>query len=292
MNIKQSWSNGIERTTRTISTAGRLGWVIESNWTDPFLFAVYSVVRPLSGAAILVVMFGIIAGGDFSSAYFPSMYLGNAFYMFVGTMLTGISWSVTNDREQYKTLKYIFIAPIEFAVYLVGRSIARVAIGFSAVAITLACGVLFLHLSIPVAGIDWLLFVLTFALGMLMLSAMGLLLAGAALLLPHNPEYLGDTVSGALFLFSGAVFPLDVLPWFLRPVGYAMPLTYWFELIRRSLVGPGHTAFPGLLEYSTGAIVEILAGLTLFFCVAAFFGFRWCAGRAREKGLIDWTSNY
>ena len=25
---------------RTIRTAGKLGWAMESNWTDPFLFAI------------------------------------------------------------------------------------------------------------------------------------------------------------------------------------------------------------------------------------------------------------
>ena len=35
--------------------AAWLGWQIESNWADPFLFAVYSLVKPLAGAAILVV---------------------------------------------------------------------------------------------------------------------------------------------------------------------------------------------------------------------------------------------
>jgi len=43
--------------------ASWLGWQIESNWTDPFLFAIYSVVKPVAGAAILVVMYAIISGG-------------------------------------------------------------------------------------------------------------------------------------------------------------------------------------------------------------------------------------
>jgi ABC-2 type transport system permease protein len=47
---------------------------------------------------------------------------------------------------------------------------------------------------------------------------------------------IGDAVAGALFLFSGAIFPLSVLPTFLQPIGYAMPITYWLELLRRSLV--------------------------------------------------------
>lgn len=286
------WQRFGEAPARTVATAGRLGWLIESNWTDPFLFSIYSVIRPLSGAAILVVMFGIISGGDFSSPYYSAMYLGNAFYTFVGALMTGISWSVTDDRERYKTLKYVYIAPIRFPLYLVGRSLARVAISTVAVIVTLLCGLAFLHLSIHAATIDWGLFIPTFVLGMIMLSAMGVLLAGVSMLLVHSPEYLGDTISGALYLFSGAVFPLEILPGFMRPIGYALPLTYWFEALRRSLLGPAASAFPGLADVPTTTIMLWLGAATAFFCVVAYFGFRWCVERARDKGLIDWSSNY
>ncbi len=56
---------------------------MKSNWTDPFLFAIYSVVKPLTSAGILVVMFAIVTRGDFRPARFAYMYLGNAFYMYV-----------------------------------------------------------------------------------------------------------------------------------------------------------------------------------------------------------------
>ena len=67
---------------RSFRMAAWLGWQIESNWTDPFLFAIYSFVKPISTAAILVVMYGIITQGDFESPIFTYMYLGNAFYIY------------------------------------------------------------------------------------------------------------------------------------------------------------------------------------------------------------------
>ena len=41
---------------RTFRMATWLGWQVESNWTDPFLFAVYVIFKPLATAAILVMM--------------------------------------------------------------------------------------------------------------------------------------------------------------------------------------------------------------------------------------------
>ena len=34
---------GAADTSRTLRTALQLGWRVESNWTDPFLFAIYVV---------------------------------------------------------------------------------------------------------------------------------------------------------------------------------------------------------------------------------------------------------
>jgi hypothetical protein len=41
----------IRRWLQGIRTSFWLGWQVESNWTDPFLFAIYTVVRPLTGGS-------------------------------------------------------------------------------------------------------------------------------------------------------------------------------------------------------------------------------------------------
>jgi ABC-2 type transport system permease protein len=125
-----------------------------------------------------------------------------------------------------------------------------------------------------------------------MLAFMGLLLAGVTLVIANHVWFLGDAVAGALYLFSGAIFPLDVLPPLLRPIGYAMPMTYWLELLRRALVGSVAEAFPTLSGLSNLQLLGILVGLTIVFGVLARFTFRWLEHRARERGLIDMVTNY
>src|SRR4030043_1039601 len=126
--------------SRSFLVAAWLGWQIESNWTDPFLFAIYSIIKPLAGAGILVVMYSVITNGDFASPIFSYIYLGNAFYIYVGAIMTGISWAVIDDREHYKTLKYMYIAPINIPAYLIGRGVARFITGSIAVFITVPAG--------------------------------------------------------------------------------------------------------------------------------------------------------
>ena len=98
---------------RSFISASWLGWKIESNWTDPFLFATYSIIKPLASAVILVIMYSIITDAQFSNPMFAYLYLGNAFYQYVPAVLSGISWTIIEDREHYRTLKYIYIAPLK-----------------------------------------------------------------------------------------------------------------------------------------------------------------------------------
>ncbi|MBN2146136.1 MAG: ABC transporter permease [Anaerolineales bacterium] len=277
---------------RSFRMAAWLGWQIESNWTDPFLFAIYSIVKPLSSAAILVVMYSIITRGDFESLVFPYIYLGNAFYMYVGAVMTGMSWTIIDDREHYKTLKYMYIAPINIPVYLAGRGVAKFLVATISVVVTIAFGIAFLHIRIDPLAVNWGLFLLALLIGVLMLAAMGLLLAGINLLVAHHYGAYGEAVAGALYLFSGAIFPLEVLPAWLRPVGFLMPITYWLELLRRSLIGSVAQAFPTLAEFSNLELLGILVGLTIFFSTASIIAFRACERRARERGMIDMVSNY
>jgi ABC-2 type transport system permease protein len=277
---------------RTFRMAAWLGWQIESNWTDPFLFAVYSIIKPIAGAAILVILYGVITGGKFDSPLFAYIFLGNAFYIYVGSVMTGISWSVIEDREHYQTMKYIYIAPVRFPIYLIGRGAARFLTGSMSVAITLAAGVLFLNLRLDPRAIDWLTFFAALVLGLAMLASLGLLLGGITMLIANVIYFIGDAVAGALYLFSGAIFPLEVMPAWLRPVGFAVPLSYWLELLRRALLGEAAGGFPTFARFSNAQLFGILLGLTAAFALIAAVAFRLCERRARERGMIDKVSNY
>jgi len=279
-------------TSRSFTMATWLGWQVESNWTDPFLFAIYVIIKPLATAAILVVMYSIITNGDYASPLFPYIYLGNAFYIYVGAVMTGVSWAVIDDREHYRTLKYMYIAPISIPFYWLGRGVSRFLIGTIAVVITIGVGALFFNLPLNLAEVNWGLFFVSLFIGVTMLAMIGLILASLTLMMAQQNFFVGEAVAGALYLFSGAIFPLEVLPAWIRPVGYAMPITYWLELMRRSLIGGVAQAFPTLAEFSNLQLLGILTGLTVLFGIVSVFTFRWCDHRARERGLIDHTTNY
>jgi ABC-2 type transport system permease protein len=277
---------------RTFRLSSWLGWQIESNWADPFLFAIYSLIKPLASVMILVVMYSIITDGDYASPMFTYIYVGNAFFIYVGQVMTGISWAVIDDREHYKTLKYIYLTPLHFPTYLMGRGVAKFLVASISVAVTLLVGFLFLDLQIVLSAVNWPLFIATLVIGIFMLAMLGLILASVMLLMAHHAFGVGEAVAGALYLFCGAIFPLEVLPPFLRWIGYLLPITYWLELIRRSLVGTVAGAFPTLQSLSDTQLLGILLGLTAVFSVVAAITFKRCEHVARERGLIDVVTNY
>jgi len=277
---------------RSFFPAAWLGWQIESNWTDPFMFLVFSIVKPVASVMILVFMYRAVSPAGTDSPIYAYIYLGNAFYIYVGAVMAGASYSILDDRERYRSLKYIYIAPISIPLYLLGRAVARFITGTIAVIITLAAGVFFFGLPLNPLGVDWLTFFAALTLGVICLTCMGILLGGWTMTIRTEPWFIGEAAAAALYLFSGAIFPITLLPGFLQPVGFLMPMAYWLELLRRAILGPGAAAFPTLAGFSNLQLFSILGAITIAFAVIAMLAYGYFDRVAREKGLIDSYHNF
>ena len=284
----------MNETTRSLRVATWLGWQIESNWTEPFLFIGYSVLKPIASALILVFMYFVITQGNFSSPLFAYMYVGNAFFIYVGSVLLGVSSTIVEDREHYGMLKYIYVSPIQVYFYLLGRGMAKTITATIAVGITLGFGVIALGVHLDISAIDWLLLITVLFLGLAGLGFMGILLAGILLITARHNDIVAEAVAGALYLLCGAVFPISVMPDFLQTLGRAIPITYWLEALRRALLGTETVQHlqTGLEHFSTATILLILAGSTLAAIGLSIGVYRWCERRAKEKGLIDMQTMY
>ena len=93
-----------------------LGWRVESNWTDPVLFVIYTVAKPIASLLLLVVMIQIIgAGGTGQSdeTVMTFVVLGSALWATIVAGIAGPAWSVLEDRERYRMLKYLYVEPVD-----------------------------------------------------------------------------------------------------------------------------------------------------------------------------------
>ena len=273
---------------RTLVTAAKLGWAIESNWTDLYLFAIYSIARPVASALVLVFMYIVVAGGNTRPEVMGFLVVGNAFWSFVSNGLQGLAWGVLDDRERYLMLKYVFITPTRFYTYLLGRGSAQLGSASAACLITLALGALFLGVPVDPLRLDWPLLLLSLALGLASIAAVGIAVAGLSLNISRESWGFSEGVAGTLFLLSGAIFPIAVLPDWVQPLARALPLTYWLEATRRAFFGT--TQGFSLTDLSTPQVMLYLLLSTAAFIFLANLVFAWSERRAKRQGMIDWVS--
>lgn len=280
---------------KTFKNAAWLGWQMEANWTDPFLFATYSVVKPLAGTLILVFMYLVITNGETETVFFSYMYVGNAFYMYVAEVLFGVTWVIHDDREHYMTLKQVYIAPINFTTYIFGRAAIKIAITSFGVLLTLIFGVFVLGIDINTGMIDWPLFVSALLLGLATICIMGLALGGVTFLTAKHGQGINEGVAGIFYVLSGVIFPISILPGWAQQISMVLPVTYWMEALRRGLepdiiaqLGSA-TGMEGLGNLQLMLALVISTVVFLFISVGIF---RVADRAARRKGKVDWTTAY
>jgi len=280
---------------RTFKNAAWLGWQMEANWTDPFLFATYSVVKPIAGTLILVFMYLVITNGETDTLFFSYMYVGNAMYMYVAEVLFGVTWVIHDDREHYMTLKQVYIAPINFYTYIFGRAAIKIAITTIGVVVTLAFGVLALGVEVDLGSIDWLVFIPAMLVGLTTILIIGLALGGITFLTAQHGMGINEGIAGVFYVLSGVIFPITILPGWAQVISKLLPVTYWMEAVRRGLSPemmaalPGATGLEGLSDLQL--VLTLLASAVVFLFVSLGV-FRYADRTARRKGKIDWTTAY
>lgn len=273
-----------------------LGWKTESNWTNPLFYVLWSMIVPMTSGLILTMMIKVLqrTGNSTGPDLLPYVFIGTVVYSLVGMLLDSMSWAVLEDRERMGMLKYLAITPSSMYGYLWGRGFAKVAVNFLAVPLTLMFGALVLKIPIHLATINWGLLIIVLALGLLVVTFAAQLLAGLTLMIAKHAGFLGQAVSGALYLFTGALFPITVLPNWMETIARFVPLTYWLEGVRRALWtdarNPAYNT--GLSTINDATLILILALSAVLMAAISIPLQKRAEHRAKEKGLLDMTTSY
>ncbi len=288
---------GIKKHWKTFKTAAWLGWQMESNWTQPFLFATYSILKPIAATMILVLMYWVVINPGYGNAganeaMFSFLYVGNTFYMFVAQMLFGIFRVIQGDREWYQTIRNVYIAPMSYYVYVVARALTQVVVASVAVVITLLFGVFVLDVQISLALADVPLFFAILLIGLVGVSAMGVILGGLSFLTAKHVHGMNESVAGIFYLFCGVLFPISQFPAWGRYLSLAIPLTYWFEGIRRVLAPDTLSISTPLTGLDIVSLLLILLASTIVLVLVSYFVFKGADYLARKKGVIDMITSY
>jgi ABC-2 type transport system permease protein len=243
------------------------------------------VLKLLSAAFILFVMDSVVSGRQSSVlTYLSFVVVGSAFWALVQQGFADFAKVISEDRGWFHTLKYIVVSPHHLYLFLTGRALPRLAAALISVVIVLAVATLTLHLPINLLRIDYPLLLLASLVAALTIIGMGAAY-GVLLLMARESYGFAEIGSQSIYLLSGAIFPISVLPGPLAVLASLNPLVYWMELVRRALLGPNALLmFPGL------SVPEVLLRLGLTaagMLLLSHLVFSWADHRARKVGLYD-----
>jgi ABC-2 type transport system permease protein len=99
-------------------------------------------------------------------------------------------------------------------------------------------------------------------------------------------------VAAIFFLLGGVVFPIHILPVWVQDIAYAVPVTYWIEAMRRSVIGDAGQPNSYLATMPTEVLLLYIIGTTLVFFALSIFVFQRFDQAARRKGRIDITTSF
>ncbi len=275
--------------SRALATGARLGWAIESNWSDPLLFAIYSIIKPLGAALILVAIVWAISGGGQPGAI-AFLIVGSACWAFVGGGILGLVGAILDDRERYRMLKYVVVSQAPFPAFLVGRSAAQLVMATVGFLVTIGVGVVVPgRPDRPLGRSNWALLAVSMAVGLVGVMAIGIAMAGFCLQLRQEAWSLSGGHRGRRSISS--------------PARSSRSTSCPVRSRRRpraahDLVAGGDPAGPARgrrrracwRASTTRCVLLALLATTGVLTLAGWAVFRFFERRARERGLLDQTT--
>jgi ABC-2 type transport system permease protein len=208
-------------------------------WTG-WLFHVKTLT--LSGffvltTAIQPVIFATMAFYMFKAGQRP----GTLLYAALGAGLMGI-WSSTlfgsGGAIQWQrwqgTLEPIVTAPAPFVLVLVPLTVATSTIGIYSLTATLLWGRF--AFGIPIEVVHPWLFALSIPVTVLSLGLLGLVL-GSTFVLYRHANALSNLLEYPIWLVTGLLVPLSLLPGWASPIGWALAPTWGMHAVRESALG-------------------------------------------------------
>ncbi len=238
-------------------------------WRYP-LNAVSSVLQPivwLTPVYFMGLAFSVngkalgFAGYTGTTDYISFILIGTVLSNFINAVFWGMGYALKNDMDA-GVLESNWLAPISRPILLIGHTLTNLTVTIFTSVMMLIIGAALFGFQVNDRGLAALLVTIPMLLG---LYGFGFMFA-AVVMVMREANTLTDVGSFLLQIFSGADFPVIVLPKWLLPIALAVPLTYGFDAVRGLLLDT-RTLLPIALEYVVMIVfmvVMIAIGLLAF----------------------------
>jgi ABC-2 type transport system permease protein len=232
-----------------------IGWLFHvKSLTHSLFFVLVSVLQPVIFASIAFFM---VETGTRE---------GTLLYVALGAGLMGI-WSATlfgsGGAIQWQrwqgTLELLVAAPAPFLWSLLPLTVATSTIGLYSITATLVWGQLFF--GVPLEFVHPFQFVVALPVTVLSLGMLGLVLA-STFVLARNANAFSNLLEYPVWLATGLLVPLSLLPGWVEPLSWVLAPTWGVEAVRDAALGGG-SAWPaigmcvllGLVYMALGALL-------------------------------------
>ena len=192
-------------------------------------FILTSVLQPVIFASVAFFMFR--AGGHPASLLYAA--LGAGLMGIWSTTLFGCGGAISWQRFQ-GTLEMLVVAPAPLATILLGITLATAGTGAYALLATLGWG--WLIFGMPVAFVSPPTFFVAVVVTVAALGLLGLLLA-SSFVLYRNANALSNLLEYPVWLVSGLLVPLSLLPGWTHPIAYVLAPTWGVMALRAAALG-------------------------------------------------------
>ena len=275
---------------RVLKTSFIIGWENESNWTWRPVYFIYAAVRPFAMCLTLYFLFRVATSNPSADPSFMAVYISSAFFTIFMTASGGVAWVIIEDREFFRIIKYIYVAPMPFSLYILGRAMLVIAVAIVSTLIILLFGIFVLKIPLQFGQINWIMLLTSFTLGLTASASLGIALAGIVMITARHSTLIAEGIGGVFLLLCGVIYPLDFLPVIWQKISLAIPLTYWMEATRRAF---GLQPFGQTMQsFSTAGVMMTLFLMTAVFIFLGFGTFKLCSNIAKRYGKVDQTTHY
>jgi ABC-2 type transport system permease protein len=237
------------------ATSYRLGFLLQLVGPLFMIVSFFFLSRLLDGASLAGL-------NRYGGGYFPFVLTGIVFATYTSIFLSTIV-STIRGGQMLGTLELVLTTQTGLTTYLVGSSLYALLRGTIISVIFLGLGALAFGVDFEnanaVAGV--------LALALSLVSVLGLgIMSGSFVLVYKQGDPLSVLVSAGVFLMSGVVYPVEVLPGWLQTGAWALPHTHALEALRLALLQGASVSqlAPQLITLASLGLGILLAGLMFF----------------------------
>ena len=218
---------------------------------------------------------GAPALGAYGGDYFSFAVVGIAFSSLLGLFQEGLP-SVIRRAQVAGTLEALLVTQTSIQPILFGSSLYSLC--YQSVRTFLHLVLAFILFGMKVGVVNWAGVFSIFLLTALCFFSLGILSASFTLVYKMgNPfSWIFGSASG---LLGGVVFPIAILPSWIRWASYLLPVTYSLDGMRKSLLAGA--AFPEILP-----AVGALAAFNVVLLPLSLWAFRFAVRKAKRDGTL------